>query len=689
MVKYLFKNKTKYIFVLIFFILTAGVLLFKLCEIEPFYSFSLRANDLYFKLNTRAVNEKVVLVVVDEKSVNRFGRWPWDRKIFAKGLSRLSQARVVILDIVFSEETDPQSDTFLAQTIENMGNVVCGFFVRLKSTQKIPEEIIDIMSDSALFRVPDILPFEVAKYVEPNILPVTESCALVGIFNAKADKDNIFRHYPLGFIYEGDFYPSIGIQGLRIALNQEARITEKGEFFIGDTKLPIDSTHMVPLNFYSYEAYKPHMISFADVFDGKVPSSFFKDKIVVVGISEAGVTDIRATPIGQIPGPLLHLTFISNFLNGELLKSSKFFDAFLILLTAFSVAIIFRVVESPYLRAIGYFLLIVILIGGGIFFYKFFSFKLDIFFPGLNIILLGLAVETYTSLLKSQQARFLKSAFGTYLSDKLLQVIIKDPDCLKLGGEKKEITVLFSDIRGFTSMSEKLAPEVLVEVLNLYLTPMTELILKNEGTLDKYIGDAIMALWNAPLDVENHPQKALITAYEMLEKLKEINTLFQNRFGFQINIGVGINTGPVVVGNMGSEKRFDYTAIGDTVNLASRLEGLNKVYKTNILFSEFTYEKVNFKGLPFIPVDLDLVRVKGKLKPVKIFTLLSATKENMEIKKVYEEALVFYRKGNFVKAQKLFSSLKFPPAQVMGERCKELLEHPPEEWDGVFVAKTK
>ena len=304
--------------------------------------------------------------------------------------------------------------------------------------------------------------------------------------------------------------------------------------------------------------------------------------------------------------------------------------------------------------------------------------------------MLGLFVETYTSLVKSQQARFLKSAFGTYLSEKLLDVIIKDPSRLKLGGEKKEVTVLFSDIRGFTSLSEKLKPEVLVELLNHYLTPMTEIILKNEGTLDKYIGDAIMALWNAPLDVEDHPKKALYTGYQMLTKLKEINQFFMKKYGFRLNIGIGINTGDVVVGNMGSEKRFDYTAIGDTVNLASRLEGLNKIYQTNLLFSEFTYEKVNFNELPFIAVDVDFVRVKGKEQPVKIFTILEKSEESEKMKEIYEGALKDYREGNFAEAMKKFNLIKsFPPACTMLKRCEELLKAPPEKWDGVFTAKTK
>ena len=375
----LLKEKHKYFFLLSLVLLTLIIIFFKLKKIEPFYSISLRTSDLYFKFNTREINDNVLLVVVDEKSVNYFGRWPWDRKVFAKGLAKLKKAKVIALDMVFSEETSKDSDLFLADTISSLGNVVCGFFIRLMSTQKISPEIVDIMSDSALFRIPEVLPFDVAKYIEPNILPITESCLLVGTFNAYADKDNIFRHYPVGFIYEGDFYPSIGVQALRVALNKEAWVSKRGNFYIDKKKVFIDDTHMVPLNFYKFKKYKKHMISFVDVYKGKISPDVFKNKIVIVGISEAGVTDIRATPIGQIPGPLLHLTFISNFLNAEILKSSKTMDIIFIFLSLIWILLNYRFVETSYLRIFSYFGFAIFVILIGIFIYKRYCFKLDIF----------------------------------------------------------------------------------------------------------------------------------------------------------------------------------------------------------------------------------------------------------------------------------------------------------------------
>jgi adenylate cyclase len=221
---------------------------------------------------------------------------------------------------------------------------------------------------------------------------------------------------------------------------------------------------------------------------------------------------------------------------------------------------------------------------------------------------------------------------------------------------------------------------------------MTDIVLKNRGMLDKYIGDAIMAIWNAPVEIEDHREKALITGFEMIKKLNEVNEILKREDFPEIKTGIGINTGEAVVGNMGSEKRFEYTAIGDTVNLASRLEGLNKLYmmgETGLLTSEFTVLPVKDKNFPFLIIEVDMVKVKGKKKPVRIFTLLEKGDKTEEIKEVYEKALSLYREAQFKEALKLFSELDFNPAKVMAERCRELLQNPPEEWDGVYTAKTK
>jgi adenylate cyclase len=266
---------------------------------------------------------------------------------------------------------------------------------------------------------------------------------------------------------------------------------------------------------------------------------------------------------------------------------------------------------------------------------------------------------------------------------------MKNPDSLKLGGEKREISILFSDIRGFTSLSEKLSPEDLVHLLNEYLNPMTMIVLEEKGTLDKYIGDAVMAIYNAPLDVAEHSDHACRSALKMIVKLAELNRSFIERGMQFIDIGIGVNTGEAVVGNMGAAMRFDYTAIGDNVNLASRLEGLNKMYGTHIIVSESTRRQV-VSDLPFR--EIDLVAVKGKRQPVPIFELMVV--DDNDLRSRFSEALGLYRNRNFFEAQTQFESLRTQKqdkvSALYAERCQEFIAvPPPENWDGVFVAKSK
>jgi adenylate cyclase len=318
-----------------------------------------------------------------------------------------------------------------------------------------------------------------------------------------------------------------------------------------------------------------------------------------------------------------------------------------------------------------------------------YSLDLSLLTPLLALGLTSTASEIYRSLVVDQKGRYMKKAFSNYVSADLVAQIMKNPDILKLGGEKREISILFSDIRGFTSLSEKLSPEDLVQVLNEYLNPMTRIVLEEKGTLDKYIGDAVMALYNAPLDVDGHAAHACRTALKMILALNELNQSFVSRGIGTIDIGIGINTGDAVVGNMGSAVRFDYTAIGDNVNLASRLEGLNKTYGTHIIVSEFTKQ---LAGSDFQFRELDLVAVKGKHQPVPVYELMVVG--DSELTDSFADALRMYREREFSQAIQIFERVAAQKqdkvSQLYAERCREFIASPPAaEWDGVFVAKAK
>lgn len=635
----IFKITNRYL-ISLFFI--GVILVFWHFKILPLYSISLKLNDSNYSLNTKNPHKDIVFVAVDEKSVNLNGRWPWDREVLAKGLEKLEYAKVIILDMVFSEKTIKLKDEFLASTLEELDNTICGFFLRNDATQTLDQDSIDTLSESSLERIfTKTIPFVETSYAEINIPSILDSCVLNATFSTLPDEDGLYRRYPVGVLFDSLVYPSLGIQTLRYLTNKDIEIHEKdNDYYINfdNKKINIDNQGFLLLNYYPIENY--NLVSFADVQTGKVPSSYFKDKLVLVGITEAGVSDIRATPLGQIPGPLLHYTFLSNYLQDMLLEKSHFIDLFFILLMGLVAVLSSKFYQNISTRAIIYFIVVTIFF----FISKLLFIKLniwvDIFYPIFTIIVLAIVNEIVLFKTKEEESTFIKSAFSNYLSPSLINQIIKDPSLLKLGGQKKNISVLFTDIRSFTTLSEKVTPEELIKILNIYFTPMTNIVFENSGTLDKYIGDAIMAFFNAPLSLENHADYAVKTALSMQIELININKKLSSSNLPSLNFGAGINTSDMIVGNMGSEVRFDYSVIGDGVNLASRIEGLTKDYACTIIISEYT------KGAlveDYLIRELDFVKVKGKDIPVTIYEVMQNSSRNKEIKLCYENALQLFR----------------------------------------------
>jgi len=295
-----------------------------------------------------------------------------------------------------------------------------------------------------------------------------------------------------------------------------------------------------------------------------------------------------------------------------------------------------------------------------------------------------------------KEKKYIRTAFSHYLSADVIDVLVKDPQALKLGGERKELTAFFSDVQGFSGISESLSPEGIVDLLNEYLTDMTDIIFGEGGTVDKFVGDAIVAFYGAPIYFENHAERACLAALVMQAKLRKMRPVWKEKYGHELYVRMGINTGPMVVGNMGSRTRFDYTMMGDSVNLASRLEGVNKYYKTFILASEFTVREI---GDSIARREIDVLRVVGKKEPVKVYELVcpraSADAQTMDLLGCFEEGLELYKKREWAKAGETFrKALALDPgdgpSQVYIDRCAQFsAAPPPDSWDGVYEMKSK
>jgi adenylate cyclase len=437
-------------------------------------------------------------------------------------------------------------------------------------------------------------------------------------------------------------------------------------------------------------------ISFSDVYNNNTTPSYFKDKIVLIGATAADLHDDVIVPISNqaMPGVEVNANLVQSILTRDFIHYQDDITAigviFLFALLAGILLFRFRIYIATVLLAV---LALV---------YVFFSIYMfdsgtimNVLYPLLSMTLVYIGLVVIYYLTEERSRKWITDVFGKYVSPVVIDNLIKNPDLIKLGGEKRNITIFFSDIRGFTTISERLNPEDLVQLLNGYLTEMTDIIRKNEGLVDKFMGDAIMAFWGAPLDLTDHAEVACSSSLEMMDKLRELQKKWKKEGIPSFDIGIGLNSGDAIVGNMGSSTRFDYTAIGDNVNLASRLEGLNKTYGTNIIISQGTYKVIKDK---FETRKLDAVMVMGKKKPILIYELVSQknkiNKKQRDFIKHYEAGLELYFKKKWKLAIKSFqAALKIKDdsaSNVFITRCKEFLKDPPpKDWDGVWEMETK
>jgi adenylate cyclase len=724
-------------------------------------------------------DSRILIVDIDQKSQEAFGKWPFSRTYFAEMLDVLHDdgAKVVAFDVTFDKPdrtADPiralwarleaekkqgrtvdsrleaevrglaaeyDADAKFSRSIDRFGSLVLGnFFLPPDQLKGIDPATLDQYNEliewyalgrEAVYPQTGKEDFQnlVSQYARDDFRfggnvanipalanPEKVEKTAMGYFNAPADNDGVVRRallvLPFGRsekILDWQMYGSLEVQTVRLFLGVPSDkvvvqydLTGVVRIDFGPAlKLRTDPIGRRQINYHGPRGSYPYH-SIADVVSKKFAPGTFKDKIVLVGASAIGIGDLRITPYGgnDYPGVEIHANVIDNILHQNFFlrgAHQQLWDGILILTFGIPLGIWMALV-APRWMWFGAALLVPL---AAVDYYAFLhGWWLNFIVPALTLSSNVLLVSLYRALIEEKEKRRVRTAFGQYLSPEVIRRLLLNPRLVE--PKKTEISVMFSDIRGFTTISEKLDAQDLAVFLNQYLSDMTRLVFEHQGTLDKYIGDAVMAFWGAPFEEAGHASRACNTALKMMGLVREMQKRWEAEGKPRLDIGIGINTGVASVGNMGSALRYGYTALGDTVNLSSRLEGLNKEYGTHILANETTYEAAKDDGFTFR--ELDLIRVKGKLQPAVIFELIGwknepsvyGTPEELRMRlELFAQARDLYRHRRWEEAQRKFQAILDTwcddgPSRAYWKRCQEyLFDEPPSGWDGVFTMTHK
>ncbi len=668
------------------------------------------------------------IIDLDEKSLAEFGQWPWPRFLLAELLQKLTDRGVAAIGLdVLLLEKDRTSPFHVRKDLKQYLNVDMGFTnlleelgdydkllgKRLKSMpvvlgsygryeEQVEKEGIDPPGVNVIQqKLPGAIPFEpLVSNAKDLLLPLPEllESAPIGLLNMNPDDDGIVRRIPLLSVHDGKFYPTLSLRTLMRAMSQRNLILRVGEDGLQAVRVgpftiptPPDGNIVIP---YRGTAKTYPYFSAADVLKGDLPEGALRNRIVFIGTSAAGLLDIRITPLERVyPGVEVHATVLDAILQQRFLFAPPWTpgaQALAVILCGLLAAAAFGLTPPRVYLLAGAGML------GATIYASAHLFKQGVFFSPLYIaiviVLQGGLLLFMRFRQEEKQKNVLRGAFSRYVAPEVVERIARLSGNI-FAGEERELSIMFTDIRGFTSISENLGPEKVVALLNRYFTPMTALVRGSKGTLDKFIGDALMAYWNAPLDVPDHPRLAVGAALGMQKRLDELNVKLVEDFGLSIKMGVGLHTGKAYVGNMGSEELLNYTLIGDSVNLASRLEGLCPKYGVGLVVSADTKTGC---GDSFAFQLLDELRVKGKKKSVLIYTAMPLEEGEARAGELadFEAARSLYAKGNFAGAGILFAALAetFPDHglyRLYSERCSIMVETPPEAWDGVWTMTSK
>src|SRR6201747_1215934 len=718
--------------------LLIGLAAIRVADPAPIEEFRVRTFDTFQVIDPRVKAAKPVRIVnIDEKSLAKFGQWPWPRTRVADLVTNLTSLGAVAIgfDIMFAEP-DRLNPGIAADTLRNLDEEPR---TKLRALPSNDDILADAIRNSRVVLGETGLPYVVAELDKelpltglamlgedpqrfmlrfPGLLrstPVLETAAGGrGLLTIWTERDGIVRRVPVIMQAQGVTMPSLSFEMLRVATGSDTILIKSNEAGITSVAVkglavPTDRNGQLWVHFAHYD---PSIyVSAVDVLEGKVDPDVIAGRRVLVGTSAAGLLDVKTTPISPVmPGVEIHAQVLEAALTGQLLSRpawaplAEFLSAMIL-----GVAIIWFAprLGPKSLVAVGAFFA-TLLVGTSWYYYSQQRLLIDASYPLLSTTAIYLTLIFFSFVREQTQRRQIRSAFGQYLSPALVEQLAQSPEKLKLGGEEREMTIMFSDMRGFTSISEtyKQDPQGLTALMNRFLTPLTNAILDRKGTIDKYMGDAIMAFWNAPLDDKQHQLNACEAALDMLERVDQLNqermeeAEEEGRPFIPLNVGVGLNTGTCVVGNMGSDMRFDYSVFGDSVNLASRLEGQSKEYGFPIIVGSTTALAVKDK---FAILELDFIMVKGKTEPEVIYAIAgredTAQSERFQrLRNLTIEMLACYRSRDWDGALAAIERGRRTDDGHSLELLYDLYETrikdyqkdpPPQDWNGAFALLTK
>jgi adenylate cyclase len=735
------------IYISLVLVLIGGAVLLR--YLDPFFVRGLRliAFDHFQQLDPEPYNPNLPIRVVDidEESLSKIGQWPWPRTTVGDLLSELTAkgAAVVAFDILFAEPDRTSLEAIVKHLPPDKASAINAalagepsndelFAAALKDTASV---LSIALGGEGHTNVPTKAGFAVAgddprpfiqtfKGATGDLPEFQEAARGIGAFNWVADRDQIVRRVALIYLLNQEFVPSLAAEALRIAQGASTYVlkasnangetafgqsTGLNHIGIGDIIVPTDGGGGIYFKFrhFTKAAYIPAW----KVLAGEVPQEEIEGRIILVGTTAPGLLDLRATPVdAAVPGIDIHAQALEHLMKGIYLQRPDYalaLEEFLIVILGIMLAVVLPRVPALASGAIGALTVALVLVGGWAAF-RYGNVFLDPSYPALVLGIMTAGITFYTYHAAEAQRAQIRSAFGQYLAPALVEQLAQSPDKLVLGGEEREMTILFSDVRGFTTISEsyKDDPQGLTSLMNRFLTPLTNTIIDHEGTIDKYIGDAVMAFWNAPLNVDHHQVKACAAALAMIDSVEALNREREEEAKsaghsfLPVRIGVGLNTGRCVVGNLGSDLRFNYSVLGDPVNVASRLEGQTKNYGVSIIIGSSTADKAKEQ---FAILELDLIAVKGKTEPQTIYALLGGAGvagdgRFQELRKLYSTMLYCYRSRDWEGALEAIDLCQAAEKNFGLTGLFNLYQSriqafqrtaPPADWKGVFVAETK